>query len=1060
MSDHLQRLKLLLAEALALPEAERKAFVDGTCAGDAELRAELERLIQAHDSAGDFLEKSVVPPETDLRIETCGSFIGRYKLLQEIGEGGFGRVFMAEQTEPVHRKVALKIVKAGMDTREVIARFEAERQALALMDHPNIARVLDAGATKAGRPYFVMELVKGIPITDYCDRERLSTGQRLQLFMQVCHAVQHAHQKGIIHRDLKPTNILVTVIDGEPVPKIIDFGVAKALGQKLTEKTLFTRFEEFLGTPAYMSPEQAELSGVDVDTRSDIYSLGVLLYELLTGVTPFDAETFRKVALDEVRRIIREVEPPKPSTRLQALVAAGARRLKTSGDGQLTEEEARASSRRQLLIKETVRLVHGDLDWIVMKCLEKDRTRRYEAPEALLEDIQRHVRHEPVKARPPSTAYRLQRFARRHRGALAATTAVLVILVAALVFNMNQARRGAERVRQAEAKGGSGTTVHGIRSPSGEWLLRGIASVQADMKADTALSPDETMLAYVPSDGPDGDLLVRDLATGAIRNLTQSEQHAPGIYECCPSVFVWSPDSQRIAYLWAGGPDLEFSLRLVTAHGQEMKVLKPETPGVKFYPEDWTANGKQVLCELTRKGEPNLLVLVAADTGEIRELMTYTGSGPQHPRLSPDNRYVVFAQREAGDPKTAKRNIHLLDLQTGKTTQLTFWPGDESSPIWAPQAPVVLFSSDRLGNWDLWGIRVQNGQPDLSPFAVQNEVGDYSKRLTQSGTLLLNRRVAGNAGYTIAGGVPGATNTAAKPPALPGVIYFKVYGQLHSMRPDGSHKTRLPASVHGEPSLVLHGGHRWFLDVREVAGEPYPSGAKRQEVFAVRDDGDETVAVQLTDNPDLEPGTCLRWTRDPVSGAADDAFSWCARLWDRSTTNGVPGIYMARVMFDDAGNVRPPAMRSGPPLVAGGVEHDWSPDGRRIVFNNRGEIQVFERDTGRTTALTAGFQPAWSPDGSRVAFHEHLKAIHTIRLDGSDLRTLITRTNYPGVMTSGPDYTRPLWSPDGGQILYCRSQLAVEEPDLWLVPANGGEPVNLTLDVDAAVPVAWREGER
>jgi serine/threonine protein kinase/Tol biopolymer transport system component len=1055
MTPDLQRLKQLLADTLALPVAERAAFVKQSCAGDADLRSELERLIKAHESAGDFLEQSVVPPEADLRIETCGSFIGRYKLLQEIGEGGFGRVFMAEQTEPVHRKVALKIVKAGMDTREVIARFEAERQALALMDHPNIARVLDAGATDAGRPYFVMELVNGIPITNYCDRERLPTAQRLQLFMQVCHAVQHAHQKGVIHRDLKPTNILVTVIDGEPVPKIIDFGVAKALGQKLTEKTLFTAFQTMIGTPAYMSPEQAELSGVDVDTRSDIYSLGVLLYELLTGVTPFDAETFHKAALDEVRRIIREVEPPKPSTRLQALVAADERKLKTPGDRQLTAEEIRASSRRLLRIKETIRLMHGDLDWIVMKCLEKDRTRRYEAPEALLEDVQRHLRDEPVRARPPSTAYRLQRFARRHRGALAATTVVLVIVVAALVFNMNQVRRGAERVRQAEAKGGSRATVPGIRGPAGEPLLRGIASVETD----AALSPDETMLAYI-SAVPDGDLVVRDLATGDIRNLTQSEQHAPGIFEICPSVFVWSPDSKRIAYLWAGGPELEFSLRLAAAHGHEVKVLKPETPGVKFYPEDWTADGKQVLCWLVRKGQPSSLVLVGADTGEIRELTIDAGARPDHPRLSPDNRYVVFAQRETGDPKTAKRNIHLLDLQTSKTTQLTFWPGDESSPIWSPQSPVVLFSSDRLGSWDLWGIRIQNGRPDLSPFAVQNEVGDHAKRLTQTGMLLIERRVVGNTGYTIAGGVPGVTNTTAKPAALAGVIYFKVYGRLHSMRPDGSNKTRLPDNVHGEPSRALHGGHRWFLDVREVAGEPYPTGTKRAELFAVRDDGDETVTVQLTDKPDLEPGTSLRWTRDPESRVVDSAISWSGRLWDRGTTNSTPGIYLARIAFDDAGNVRAGAVRPEQPLVAGGSEHDWSPDARRIVFSTGRELQVFERDTGRTTTLTAGSQPAWSPDGTRIAFQESLKAIRTIRLDGSDLRTLITRTNYPGVTTLGRDYSRPLWSPDGEQVLYGRNQLAVEEPDLWLVPARGGEPVNLTSDVDAAVPVAWREGEK
>jgi serine/threonine protein kinase len=336
MKTEHERLKEILAEAAGIDTPEARAtYLDAVCQGDADLRQRVTALLAAHDRAGDFLAHSVVPPEAPPASEGPGTVIGRYKLLEEIGEGGFGRVFMAEQTAPVHRKVALKIIKAGMDTREVIARFEAERQALALMDHPNIAHVLDAGATDTGRPYIVMELVRGIPLTAYCDQQRLSTGERLRLFMQVCAAVQHAHQKGIIHRDLKPSNILVTLMDGAAVPKVIDFGVAKALGQQLTEKTLFTVFQQMIGTPAYMSPEQAALSGVDVDTRSDIYSLGVLLYELLTGVTPFDPNTLRKVALDEIRRVIRETDPPKPSTRLMEL----ARGQRSEVRGQQSEME-------------------------------------------------------------------------------------------------------------------------------------------------------------------------------------------------------------------------------------------------------------------------------------------------------------------------------------------------------------------------------------------------------------------------------------------------------------------------------------------------------------------------------------------------------------------------------------------------------------------------------------------------------------------------------------------------------------------------------------------------
>ncbi len=343
--------------------------------------------------------------------------IDRFKILQKLGEGGCGVVYMAEQTEPVRRKVALKVIKLGMDTKQVIARFEAERQALALMDHPNIAKVLDAGATATGRPYFVMELVKGIRITDYCDQNHLSTTERLGLFTQVCQAIQHAHQKGIIHRDIKPSNILVTLHDGKPVPKVIDFGIAKATEQPLTEKTVFTAFGQFMGTPAYMSPEQAELSGLDIDTRSDIYALGVLLYELLTGRTPFDAKELLQAGLDEMRRRIREEEPMRPSTRLSTMV-----------DADLTEvAEQRRSEPGKLS-----RFIRGDLDWIVMKCLEKDRTRRYETANGLATDIQRHLTNEPVLACPPSTAYRFRKMVRRNKLAVATVSAVAVALLIGL----------------------------------------------------------------------------------------------------------------------------------------------------------------------------------------------------------------------------------------------------------------------------------------------------------------------------------------------------------------------------------------------------------------------------------------------------------------------------------------------------------------------------------------------------------------------------------------------------------------------------------------------------
>jgi serine/threonine protein kinase/tetratricopeptide (TPR) repeat protein len=397
---------------------ERAAYLNRVCADKPELRAEVESLLRAHEQSGDILdlpEKPAVTIDAPM-TERPATVIGPYKLLEQIGEGAFGVVFMAEQSHPIRRKVALKILKPGMDTKQVVARFEAERQALALMDHPNIAKVLDAGQTSSGRPYFVMDLVKGLPITEFCDQAKLPIRERLELFLSVCQAVQHAHQKGIIHRDIKPSNVLVTLHDGTPLAKVIDFGIAKALGQQLTDKTLYTGFAQLIGTPLYMSPEQAALSNIDVDTRSDIYSLGVLLYELLTGTTPFDMERLHQAGYDELRRIIREEEPAKPSTRIS-----------TMGQASTTISTQRKSEPKKLSQQ-----CRGELDWIVMKCLEKDRNRRYETASALAADVQHYLREEPVTACPPSAWYRWRKFARRYRGALAMAAVVLVAAVLAV----------------------------------------------------------------------------------------------------------------------------------------------------------------------------------------------------------------------------------------------------------------------------------------------------------------------------------------------------------------------------------------------------------------------------------------------------------------------------------------------------------------------------------------------------------------------------------------------------------------------------------------------------
>jgi serine/threonine protein kinase len=428
----------IFAQALEITSAaERAAFLDQACGQDKTLRAEVEALLQAEECSGDLLDlPENVPLTTHAPAgEIRGIIIGPYKLLEPIGEGGMGTVWMAEQTHPIQRRVAVKVIKAGMDSRQVLARFEAERQALALMEHPNIAKVLDAGRTPSGQPYFVMELVKGRPITSYCDEKRLGVRERLALFGDVCRAVQHAHQKGIIHRDLKPSNVLVAPYDGKHVVKVIDFGVAKAAGQRLTDKTLFTGFGALVGTPEYMSPEQSEVNNQDIDTRSDIYSLGVLLYELLTGSTPLTRKRLREAALEEVLRVIREEEPPRPSTRLS----------------ESKDSLPSISAQRQTEPAKLTRLVRGELDWIVMKALEKDRNRRYETASGLAMDVQRYLTNEPVQACPPSTWYRLRKLARRNKGMLTATAVVFLSLIAGTAIATWQAVRATLAERQALA---------------------------------------------------------------------------------------------------------------------------------------------------------------------------------------------------------------------------------------------------------------------------------------------------------------------------------------------------------------------------------------------------------------------------------------------------------------------------------------------------------------------------------------------------------------------------------------------------------------------------------
>ena len=494
--------------ARQLPPTDRAAYLNQACGDNEPLRRRIEALLNASEQSGAFLEVSAAstlrrtPAASIPLAEKPGDKVGRYKLLQQIGEGGCGVVYMAEQEEPVRRRVALKIIKLGMDTKSVIARFEAERQALAMMDHPNIAKVFDAGATETGRPYFVMELVRGVKITDYCDEIKLSIRARLDLFTQVCHAIQHAHQKGIIHRDIKPSNILVTVNDGVAVPKVIDFGIVKATGgQQLTDKTIFTAFEQFIGTPAYMSPEQAVMTSLDIDTRSDIYALGVLLYELLTGKTPFDASKLLAAGLDEMRRTIREQEPDRPSTCLS-----------TMPDNELST----TAQRRGLDAPKLVSQLRGDLDWIVMKCVEKDRARRYETANGLARDIQRHLNCEPVVARPPSRYYEFQKTVRRHKFGFAATAAIIIVLAVGAALATWQAMRATRAKAQAVVEKERADREAATANRVTEFLRQMLSSVNGEHAHRPGYTVREMLDDFAPAidtQFPDNPKVAADLHT-------------------------------------------------------------------------------------------------------------------------------------------------------------------------------------------------------------------------------------------------------------------------------------------------------------------------------------------------------------------------------------------------------------------------------------------------------------------------------------------------------------------------------------------------------------------
>ena len=703
----------IFAAARQLPPADRAAYLNQACGDNGPLRRRIEALLNASEQSGAFLEISAAPalrrtPAASIPLaEKPGDKVGRYKLLQQIGEGGCGVVYMAEQEEPVRRRVALKIIKLGMDTKSVIARFEAERQALAMMDHPNIAKVFDAGATETGRPYFVMELVRGMKITDYCDENNLSTRQRLDLFIQVCQAIQHAHQKGIIHRDIKPSNILVTINDGVPVPKVIDFGIAKATGdQRLTDETIFTAFEQFIGTPAYMSPDQAVQTSQDIDTRSDIYALGVLLYELLTDKTPFDPTELLAVGLHEMRRTICEKEPERPSSRVS-----------TMPDNELST----TAQRRGLDAPKLVSQLRGDLDWIVMKCLEKDRNRRYETANGLAADLRRHVNNEPVLARPPSNMYRFQKLVRRNRLAVGAGVAVAMSLILGLAISSflfireKKAHQQAEDARnqaQAAAARAEAASLETKTTLSASEFLQGCRLISEGHSSEAL-----AYLARSSSDNPSNGAAITRMTT----LLTSHCWMLPTVLLKPANSAQFSPDGRRILTT-----PFKFTTNMPVK--RQAADSAPDSPGVAWsrtlagYMVDgttrvWDAQSGQPLTQLPQNGEAvdsaqfspdgKRIVTASGDTARVWDAQSgqpltgplQHGDSVNSAQFSPDGKRIVTASRD----KTAR----VWDAQSGQplTEALQHADSVDSAQFSPDGSRIVTVSGNLARVWD-----AQNGK--------------------------------------------------------------------------------------------------------------------------------------------------------------------------------------------------------------------------------------------------------------------------------------------------------------------------------------------------------------
>jgi WD40 repeat protein/serine/threonine protein kinase len=991
-----ERAKSIFLEAIEghAPEGWG-AFADAACEGDSALRAEVESLLAAQAEIGAFRE---APPtgksptvEMPSPSERPGAVIGPYKLVEEIGEGGMGTVYLAQQHEPVRRLVALKVIKAGMDSRQVVARFEAERQALALMDHPNIAKVLDAGATPEGRPYFVMELVKGVPITAYCDEHHLTPRQRLGLFVSVCQAVQHAHQKGIIHRDLKPSNVLVAPYDGEPVVKVIDFGVAKAVGQPLTESTLVTGIGAVVGTPEYMSPEQAELNNADIDTRSDIYTLGVLLYELLTGTTPLTKKRLKDAAIVEVLRLIREVEPPKPSTRLSG-----------------AEELPSIAASRGLEPRQLSTLVRGDLDWIAMKALEKDRGRRYESAGSLAADLQRYLADEPVQACPPSAGYRFRKFARRNKAALATAVAAaagvlvavgsLAAAVSVLAASNAEVKEGQERTQAAldREERANDTLLRALDREQRALYFQRIALAERELTARNAGRAEE-LLEECPA----------PLRGWEWRYLKRRGRQESTIFRGHPGLVfavAVSPDGKTIASTgpMLGPPEAQSGEIRVWdwASGRPARRLLGHVGevGIVFHPgggvlisagsdrtlRAWdVATGKEVRPPLAVAGGiSNALCLAASPDGQL--LAT----------AGPDNTLQV---RDAND----FRELRTLHGHTGLVHEAAFGPGGR------------LATGSFDGTVRIWdattGREVHTLRGHAGPVLGAAFSGDGSRVAScgLDGTTRVWDARAGRPIQTIRGENIMTIDVAFSPDGR-----RLVTGSLEKVvRVWDLPSDREALTLRGHADAIVGvaftpGGDQlvsWGMDgtVRVWDGAPLESGPRPGE-RTLRGHAGAVLGVAFRPVPDPSGRVIL----------ASAGMDRTVRFWDPTMGEAV----------------------GDPRDYAGAVAAvSFSRDGRRAVATDFfGSIQVWDADTGEVIRTFRGEvgRAALSPDGRRVAFSGEVAAVQVRDADtGAEVLASFHAHAGPVIdlafspdgkllATSSWDRTAAVWDAETGRRLY------------------------------------------